>query len=86
MKSLVGVWLWRSFMSRLAFSRFSWDVLLAARGCRAYEVLHFFTGAMREATVTRDEGDDEDVDGDIEAEVEVSVKCGLSTYSLGFAR
>ena len=101
--------LWRSFKSLLAFSRFSWDILLLTGGGRVYEVLHFFTGAPpttrpEEEEVdedgTRDDDDDVDEDdvGDDEDtnvdDVEVddvvalaaSIKCGLSTYSLGLAR
>lgn len=72
-------------MSLLAFSRFSWDMLRSTTaGGRTYEVLHFFTDTpTRDVVETRDEVNE----GDIEDEIgDDSVRWGLSTYSLGFAR
>lgn len=100
--------LWRIFKSLLAFSRFSWDILLLTGGGRAYEVLHFFTGAppttrewpeeeevdddvtrdddvVEEEDVVEDANVDDGTDDDVVA-LAASIKCGLSTYSLGLAR
>jgi len=67
-------------------------MLLLTGDGRAYEVLHFLMGAptTRELTeetrnVEADDTGDDDETKDVEMDV-VSVKCGLSTYSLGLAR